>query len=651
METHTPSDFEVPVPTLPPDVAVCDGIPRGSWNTKCVTLRNEAGDDVAREICHIVDADLVIDMDGKPLGKDRVAIQIVESLCEAEVPLGWMWSMHSWHIKQIYLNGASLYDHHQTDLYNSAVNASRRRKRVGVRAYESSRERREPENTPKKEALLTMQAITEVSTKNCCQKNCLEPFLRGQIQAIRSQLHVDGGVKFRKFQLLQVHKQIHPGVDGKDVVTLEGVDVCPAAWREIHGVSKATFYRYRKMSRAGMRAEEHGNLGTKKPRMHTLQGTATLQLLIENEADRMPHKSRTLDSGEKVPAMVLPSAFQWSDQIQEINDVNASFNLQPISSSGLSNIRRTSFPEYAPKARGDTFARCGQCDTYKRLKSACTPQCRARDKWSYILSSHIAGQKAHRELYYANRHISEKYPEKMLTIIHDKMDHSKTASLHFSHKSKATYSYMKLPVAVTGMIAHGHGDIRYAHYGLDIFPTDSNHTIGSIAKLLRDLENPPRNSSQQLFSGGRPSVLSEALLEGCEMCLDSLLPLPEEPVPAKNLPPVLTLQLDNCSGDNKNRWVFAFCSLLVYKGIFREIYINFLIVGHTHEDIDAPFGRWSNKLKTNDYPTIPRLMKSFMDSETQPVIPYLIEEVPNFKEFVHGYLGIGGDFLESHSTS
>ena len=135
------------------------------------------------------------------------------------------------------------------------------------------------------------------------------------------------------------------------------------------------------------------------------------------------------------------------------------------------------------------------------------------------------------------------------------------------------------------------------------------------------------------------------------MCLDSLLSLPEEPVPAKNLPPVLTLQLDNCSRDNKNRWVFAFCSLLVYKGIFCEIYINFLIVGHTHEDIDALFGRWSNKLKTNDYPTIPRLMKSFTDSETQPVIPHLIEEVLDFKEFVHRYLGTGGDFLEGHSTS
>ena len=90
MEAHSPSDFEMPMPTLPPDVVVCDSIPQGSWNTKCVTLRNEAEDDVAKGICHSVDADLMIDMDGKPLGEDRVAIQIAESLCEAEVPSSWM---------------------------------------------------------------------------------------------------------------------------------------------------------------------------------------------------------------------------------------------------------------------------------------------------------------------------------------------------------------------------------------------------------------------------------------------------------------------------------------------------------------------------------------------------------------------------------
>ena len=44
-------------------------------------------------------------------------------------------------------------------------------------------------------------------------------------------------------------------------------------------------------------------------------------------------------------------------------------------------------------------------------------------------------------------------------------------------------------------------------------------------------------------------------------------------------------------------------------------------------------------------------MNSFMDVESHPVIPHLIKEVPDFKTFVDGYLGSGGNFLEGHSFS
>jgi hypothetical protein len=51
---------------------------------------------------------------------------------------------------------------------------------------------------------------------------------------------------------------------------------------------------------------------------------------------------------------------------------------------------------------------------------------------------------------------------------------------------------MRLPVFVIDMIAHGHGDIWYAHYGVDLYPSNSNYTIGSKAKVFRDLEDIPK---------------------------------------------------------------------------------------------------------------------------------------------------------------
>ena len=63
------------------------------------------------------------------------------------------------------------------------------------------------------------------------------------------------------------------------------------------------------------------------------------------------------------------------------------------------------------------------------------------------------------------------------------------------------------------MIAHEHGDIKFAHYALDLYPMDSNHTIGSFARLLRDLEKPLAHSSGALFENTGSTPLYEAVLD------------------------------------------------------------------------------------------------------------------------------------------
>jgi hypothetical protein len=107
------------------------------------------------------------------------------------------------------------------------------------------------------------------------------------------------------------------------MITLEGIDIYPVAWYTIMDVSMATYYRWKVNASSGMRADKHGNVGTVKPRTHTLQATATLQLLLEQSADHMPHKTRTLETREKVVSKCLPSSWQWKDSLLELNIVNA----------------------------------------------------------------------------------------------------------------------------------------------------------------------------------------------------------------------------------------------------------------------------------------------------------------------------------------
>ena len=76
-------------------------------------------------------------------------------------------------------------------------------------------------------------------------------------------------------------------------------------------------------------------------------------------------------------------------------------------------------------------------------------------------------------------------------IIHDKMDTSKTALPRMQVTTKATTGLGQVPINLTGMVAHGHGDGAYAHYAPSCWPGDSNFIISSLARLLRRLEGPP----------------------------------------------------------------------------------------------------------------------------------------------------------------
>jgi hypothetical protein len=104
---------------------------------------------------------------------------------------------------------------------------------------------------------------------------------------------------------------------------------------------------------------------------------------------------------------------------------------------------------------------------------------------------------------------------------------------------------MRLPVTITGMIAHGHGDGKYAHFLLDLYPRDSNHTVGLVAKLLCDLEKPLASSSGLLFENSKATPLYVVILRGKEACVPAL-GSDLVTVLVQRLPPILHVQLDNC---------------------------------------------------------------------------------------------------------
>ena len=68
------------------------------------------------------------------------------------------------------------------------------------------------------------------------------------------------------------------------------------------------------------------------------------------------------------------------------------------------------------------------------------------------------------------------------------MNYGKTTFPVSAHKNKRVDKHKHFPISIAGMIVHGHSDVDYAHYVLDMYPSNANFTITSIMKLLCQLE-------------------------------------------------------------------------------------------------------------------------------------------------------------------
>ena len=73
----------------------------------------------------------------------------------------------------------------------------------------------------------------------------------------------------------------------------------------------------------------------------------------------------------------------------------------------------------------------------------------------------------------------------------------------------------------------------------------------------------------------------------------------EGPLPAK-----FYIQMDNCSRENKNKYLMGYLEMLVATSVFSCVEAGFLPVGHTHEDIDQVFSRTASKLRVTNAITL-----------------------------------------------
>ena len=79
------------------------------------------------------------------------------------------------------------------------------------------------------------------------------------------------------------------------------------------------------------------------------------------------------------------------------------------------------------------------------------------------------------------------------------------------------------------------------------------------------------------------------------------------------------------------------------------VQLGFLMVGHTHEDIDALLSFFLEEIRSTQVFTFPHLMQKFNECTQSHPTPFLMQQVPDFKGFVKGYLHEGIGKIVRHS--
>ena len=172
--------------------------------------------------------------------------------------------------------------------------------------------------------------------------------------------------------------------------------------------------------------------------------------------------------------------------------------------------------------------------------------------------------------HFARAHRVCPHPDWVLYINADGMDQQKTNIPNPHEKTKGGEKGLPVTTKLLGAIAYGR---RW--YGFWSFPqwgATANLTLTALCHIIREVQREERERGGQL-------------------------------------PRKLQLQMDNSGRDNKNHYLLGFAGQLLSEGLFDEVEVYFLPVGHTHNKIDGTFSRVAHAIAKAGALSMPELME------------------------------------------
>ncbi|KAL3692157.1 hypothetical protein R1sor_005808 [Riccia sorocarpa] len=422
----------------------------------------------------------------------------------------------------------------------------------------------------------------------------------------------------------------------------------------LYGFVKQTFYNYEKAYTMGQRVGFHGNSGTFKPKDTTIFARACMKSLFQQTAEPLPHKESRNENTDGI-IYRLPKALSRDDVYREILGKMEAVGMTAISRVAFDNLWKKEFPNYGMH-NSSVFAKCLLCVKFTTMLQR-ERRSAERAKLELDREKHLKHQMSGRTVYYSHRELFTSSPSLYLSFIHDAMDLAKTIIPRLCDKVKTLMgSVQPIPLKVIGILNHGHEPGVVAHVTVGgLWKSDPNYTITSIAKQLRDYENFHTDkklgnlhftdqTSYPLFNALMDEeVFNTTVLAKKRQSKEEFFQMEgadnsELQASTRMLPPNLYIQLDNSAKDNKNWAMMAFCSELVARGCCKMITMSFLVVGHTHEDVDVFFSKVNAAQAGKDIESLPHFLAVVYHAQSSKAYPRVIQEVADYKEHVKDYM-------------
>ena len=211
--------------------------------------------------------------------------------------------------------------------------------------------------------------------------------------------------------------------------------------------------------------------------------------------------------------------------------------------------------------KSSQHAQCDVCNKYTQYVHFAHADAAEKQRAAQNWQEHLRDQYRDRLIYWHLRWYAKRcstampgtIPVRICVIIIDSMDKAKCAWPQYKFRIGKSLEYLRRPrICIHLAIAHG--------YCCDFFLADD----------------------EEMFHGASCfcEVLTRTLARTHKICQDRGLPFPDH----------LVVQSDNTTSQAKNSEVAKFLAVLVSKGKFCTAVLNFLRVGHTHEDVDQVFG-------------------------------------------------------------